>query len=212
MSDTQSKIDGSNGVWAGVGFGSSDMYNSDMVMCTYAPNNKFSCYDTWSTAEENPKPDTSLGGKNDITSSSGTITSVSVNSYKTLITFTFTKDISNLDKFDWSNFASWQTNKGGISGAYGYLNGSKVPLEHPEESKRLSITDGSGYRSSLTVSLAGNDASSSATTIPSGTTVNTTINSPTATTTTKSSLNGSKGIKTFDIIAAAFSILLVILI
>jgi len=232
MSDSQSSIDGSNGVWAGVGFGSSDMINNDIVMCTYMPGNKFDCYDTWSTSNNNPKSDTSLGGKNDITASSGTITSVSAGSYKTLVTFTFTKDISNLDKFDWSNFASWQTNNGGVAGAYGYLNGSKIPLEHPAESKRLSLTDGSGYRSSITVNLGGNVNASAAvpttttptavptTTTPTAVPTTTTPTAvPTTTTptdgttgTTQSSMgssNGAQGLKYFEVFAAIFAIFLI---
>lgn len=210
MSESQSDIDSANGVWAGIGFGSSNMLNSDVVMCTYTPTNRFSCYDAWSNSYVNPSTDSSLGGKNDITFSSGTITNVSIGSYKTLITFTFIKDISSLDNYDWSNFASWQTNQGEINGAYGYLNASKTATKHTGVSRRITLVDGSGYTSSITVNLGGdNEPKISDTTtnpiITTSTNVTTTIST---TNNITSSSNNSKGLKAFDVVLAVLAILI----
>lgn len=214
LSETQSKIDSSNGVWAGVGFGSSNMNNSDMVICSYVPNNKFSCYDGWSYSNGIPSNDSSLGGRNDIVASSGTITSVSVGSFKTLIRFNFTKNISNLDNFDWSGFASWQTNNGGISGAYGYLDGSQNVMKHLARSKGLSISDGNGFVYSLTVDLGGNNSSADNSSLVSqinSTGLNGTSLNNVNTNTASGSSNGAQGFKTFDIFSIIFSTLLIIL-
>lgn len=186
MSDTKSKLDSGNGVWATIGFGSDDMMNSDMVVCQYLPTSTFNCYDTWSTRNDNPPKDSSLGGKDDIKSSSGTITSISVSSYNTLITFTFTKDLTSLDKYDWSSFQSWQTNNGYCGAAYGYNNGSKVPLEHPTYSRGSKLTDGNGYRNALTVNLVSSTTTTpttTTTTTPTTTTIPTTTSAATTTTT-----------------------------
>ena len=168
LSDTKSKLDSGNGCWAGVGFGSYDMSSSDMVMCQYLTNNAFTCADYWSNSENSPSLDTSLGGKNDVSSVSGTINTIKVSTYNTLLTFTFTKDISNLDKYDWSSFAKWQTNQGAMAGAYGYNSGSKSALQHPDVSKRSSLTDGNGYRTGITVDLS-NPTVAGTTTIPTTT-------------------------------------------
>ena len=185
LSDTKTRLDSSNGCWAGVGFGSNDMYSSDMVICQYF-NNNFSCLDYWSDSNSLPSLDTSLGGKNDVSNVSGTITTISVNSYNTLLTFTFTKDISNLDKYDWSAFAKWQTNTGSMSGAYGFNSDSKTTIEHPSTSKRNSMADGNGFRSGITVNTS---TTPTATTTP--TTTPTVTTTPTTTTTTTPSTTTS---------------------
>lgn len=141
------------GIWVGVGFGSTSMKNSDMVMCFYIPEKEFYCDDFYSNSENTPKTDASLGGKNNISSSSGKIEDISIDSYKTILTFTFTKDISNLDNiYDWSEFKTWQTNKKAHSASFGKMSG-RIPLEHNFNTDRSYLIDGEGYKNSLSLNL-----------------------------------------------------------
>ena len=100
------------------------MNNNDMVMCQYLKNNEFVCIDTWSTSGVLPSLDTVLGGKNDVSSVVGAISTISASGYNSLVTFTIKKDFSNLDKFDWVNFSTWQTNQGNLAVSFGYNDNS----------------------------------------------------------------------------------------
>jgi hypothetical protein len=196
LSETQSSIDGGNGVWAGMSFGKSSMINVDIVICSYNSTNKFSCIDSWSEGNVTPKPDTNYGGKNNINLSNGTITTISVDNYKTLITWSFTKDISNLDSYDWNNFASWQTNSGAIAGSYGYLNSSSIPSKHVGVSSNNVLSDGSGFRNSITVNTSENAASTTPnsntnTSSPPTTSTSTNTQTPTSSTSTQTTTSTS---------------------
>lgn len=146
------------GIWVGVGFGSSTMKNSDMVMCFYIPEKEFYCEDYYSNANKRPSTDISLGGKNNIKTSSGTVNSLNLNGieYKTLITFNFEKDLSDVknDQYDWNEFPSWQTNKKGHSGSYGKMNG-RLPNYHTFRTSvgSVSLEDGKNFKNGLKLDM-----------------------------------------------------------
>jgi hypothetical protein len=142
----------STGIWVGIGFGSSSMIKSDMVMCFYIPQKEFYCEDYYSDANNIPKKDITLGGKNHILNSSGEIIDISVDGYKTMISFSFTKDISSPDSYDWDGFSSWQSNQSKHAGAWGRMSG-RIPNKHTFRTSSSSLIDGEGYKNSLKLNL-----------------------------------------------------------
>ncbi|KAI3662087.1 hypothetical protein MP638_005535 [Amoeboaphelidium occidentale] len=52
--------------WVGIGFGSNNMVNSDMVIASVSNGNVLSIDDYWSSGEFTPQLDTSLGGKSNV--------------------------------------------------------------------------------------------------------------------------------------------------
>jgi len=107
-----------------------------------------------------------------------------------------------------------------MSGAYGYLDRSETPSKHQSRSSGLTILDGSGFKSSITVSLGGNN-----TPVNNGSTDLIVINPNTtsgnfsainATTETKAQNTGfpnsAKNLNFYDVLFAVFSISLIILV
>lgn len=143
-SKTQAQLDSTNGIYVGLGFGTDGMYNTDMVICQYMPGNKFSCTDYWSVAERSPSTDVMLGGKNDVTLLDSSITSLdsTYSPYITRVTFSFKKDLTNLDQYDWSGFKTWNTSNTKISGAIGNNAADGSILQHIINSDNNKLTDG----------------------------------------------------------------------
>lgn len=148
LNETKENIN-KTGYWIGVGFGSSTMSNSDMVLCMYIPEKEFYCEDSYSNAHNRPSSDQSLGAKNNIVSSSGSLVEVFTEGYKTMLSFSFTKDISNLDDYDWKDFSQWQTSKKGHSGAYGLMSGRQQ--SYHKFRQESSLIDGQGFSKSLKI-------------------------------------------------------------
>ena len=53
---------GSDGLWLGMGFGSTTMTNADIALCRFAftgtaTADKFNCYDRWSSSQGTPTQD-----------------------------------------------------------------------------------------------------------------------------------------------------------
>jgi hypothetical protein len=140
MKDDRASIN-KTGIWLGVGFGSADKGNSDMVLCFYIPEKEFYCDDYYTNINNIPNPDISLDGKNHISSSFGELKDISINEYKKLLVFTFTKDISNRENYDWAEFPTRQTSKSSHSAAYGPLAG-KVPRKHTFRTDNYTLADG----------------------------------------------------------------------
>jgi hypothetical protein len=147
-----------NGVWAGIGFGSDEMDNSDMVVFTYN-GSQFNCADYWAPGNM-IQTDGALGGNNDVTYVSGNIETLDSTyaPYSRLLTWTCTKNIATLDSYDWTDFANWQSNKGHTIGAIGPLNSQGAILQHLFNSEILNLADGendpsAGYFHSINLAL-----------------------------------------------------------
>ncbi len=127
----------------------------DLVLFNY---NKgvFSCQDDFA-AGYNVVSDVSKGGRNDVSFVSGKMTMLDAvfAPYTTLLTWTCTKDISNVDSNDWAKFSTWQTNTGSVTGAWNYLSRDGVPMQHQGNPKMLKIIDGSGLSVIVPTSSAG---------------------------------------------------------
>lgn len=127
---TESKgaIDAGYGLWTAIGFGSNKVDKSDIVVCQYIKGN-FACYDAFGSGN-NIVPDSSidlrLNNVNLLNSTfAGDLNTTEFQNYNSLITWNFTKDISNLDEHDWSVFANWTQNNAsvaGFSGSFGSAN------------------------------------------------------------------------------------------
>jgi hypothetical protein len=141
---TQASIDSSSGLYSAVGFGSRRMDGQDIILFTYSKG-VFGCSDYYSPGDY-INSDIALGGINDVTMISNQIAALNTNfsPYLTLISWTCTKDISNPEKYDWSDFQNWQTNKGPISGTWNYISSNGTPQQHAQEPKVYTITDGAG--------------------------------------------------------------------
>jgi hypothetical protein len=158
LAATQDTITSSSGVYCSIGFASNKMEALDLAMFFYNKG-KFSCGDYYYSGN-NGVPDISKGGRNDISFVSGNISTLAAafSPYTTLITWTCTKDISNVDSYDWSDFKNWQTNKGTVAGAWSYLDSRGIPLQHEETPVTFNIVDGSGIQSTSDPTINSNSA------------------------------------------------------
>jgi hypothetical protein len=144
ISTPSADVDNTNGIYAGVGFGSSSMNGSDIVLFTYKKG-EFKCSD-WTAVGYNIQMDVQAGGKNDVTYVSGNKKSLDsgYTPYATQYTWTCTKDITTLDSTDYSKFMSWDSNTP-VIGAWGTMDSTGKAVEHTVETKGIIyLKDGSG--------------------------------------------------------------------
>jgi hypothetical protein len=147
------------GKYVGIGFGGNEMSNKDMVICIYF-NKNFTCEDYWAPGYMVQK-DTDIGGVNNVKFTGADINSVDpiYSPYATLIRWNCTKDLTALDKYDWSGLPNWQTSKSGVIGALGDLSSNGAPVEHriaPNERQILNDGDGISTTTSSSISLTFN--------------------------------------------------------
>ena len=134
-------IDKSNGIWAGIGFGSEEMDKSDVVVFTYNKDNGGSCQDYWGTGNQISK-DTDLVGNEDLTFKGLLVTTTNTLPYLASYSWTCEKSLTNLDNNDWNDFKNWQTNKGKTIGYVGLLGDNGEILEKNYASNSVEIVDG----------------------------------------------------------------------
>ena len=134
-------IDKSNGIWAGIGFGSAEMDKSDVVLFTYNKENGGLCQDYWGTGNQISK-DSDLVGNNDLTYKGLLVTSTNTLPYLASYSWTCEKSLTNLDNNDWSDLNKWQTNKGKTIGYAGLLGDNGEILQNKYFSNAVEIVDG----------------------------------------------------------------------
>ncbi len=80
LNQTITELQKTNGLYVGIGFGSNKMDKSDIVIMSYAPNNKieFNCYDAYGIGHAIVF-DNDVGGKEDMKYISGNINSLRSN-------------------------------------------------------------------------------------------------------------------------------------
>ena len=137
-----------NGLWAGIGFGSQEMDKSDMIVFT-SNGVTFNCADYYAPAN-NIQTDASLGGNNDVTFVSGNVQPVDTtfSPYTKAYSWTCTKNLSTLDKYDWADFSKWLSNQGPTIAAVGGLSSSGEIMQHNYNSEILKLVDGFNVPSS----------------------------------------------------------------
>jgi hypothetical protein len=139
--DNLDTIDKSNGIWAGIGFGSSVMDKSDMVVFTYTKANGGACTDYWGIGNKISK-DVDLGGNDDLTYLGLLATSTNTLPYSASYSWTCEKSLTALDSYDWSDFKNWMTNKGKTIAAIGALGKDGQIMQHKFSSGPIEIVDG----------------------------------------------------------------------
>ena len=170
MSNSSNK----NGIFAGIGLGESDMFNLDMITFHYWPDKEgtsessYMVGDCWSPSDKRQvlldseyvsPSDSTL---NNISASTFSFTAVDVNGFKSKLVWTFTKDISSPDAYDWPEIQNWTTNEGKIVGVFGFnyppdSTNSGKPGGHATPVRVLQIIDGKGltnYNNSFIFSFA----------------------------------------------------------
>ncbi len=139
------------GVWAAVGLGSPNMNGSDMVICTYNPNdnNSHDCHDYYGEGHS-PKLDTELGGTDDVRlfkkAQNFNLKKEDWAPYKKMVEWHFIKKMDHDDKkYDWKEIRSLMTNEGHIIAAYGDLS-DKGEIQFHTNYSAGKLNDGHGHK------------------------------------------------------------------
>ncbi len=133
------------------------MGNLDLILFTYSKGT-FSCSDYYAPGDS-ISSDVSQGGRNDVAYVTGQATQLTsrFSPYQTLLSWTCTKDISNVDNYDWTDFKNWQTNNGPLTGTWNNLSSNWAAQQHAQNPRDYTIADGAGLSGSGNGS--GNDSS-----------------------------------------------------
>lgn len=155
--DTKSSLE-DGGIWSGVGFGSFEMNETDMIVCFNLKTSYF-CSDNIG-GTRGITPDKFLNGHEDTLLQSADIQGnlpSDFGVYKSLVTWNLTKNITTSELQDWSDWKNWKTNNGKVMGAVGYMN---ITTSQPNQEVVHTIggqylTDLSGYPSNNTLTCRG---------------------------------------------------------
>ena len=157
-----------DGCWVGLGFGSSTMTNLDMITFHFhnANEEKSNVGDGWTTGYQPLKldqnyPDPVDPSLNNIKSFSFSKHRSTNNSacFNIALKWTFARDLTKLDKYDWQEFKKWKNEENLIIGANGYNSASTgSPQMHSYIPKATRLRNGQGIESTITDQKNGNTA------------------------------------------------------
>ena len=158
--EAKEDLDKKNGAFAGIGFGSTMMYKSDMIIFQYwtKRDKQSMSSDYWvGSTDRYLKLDTDYdktAGKNHVTQKAFHAESINVGGFKTHLHWSADKSLENLDAFDWQDFSNWQTNNGDVFGAWGYNNPDNGNMTgHKFRPKNYKLIDGQGLNVDSPVTL-----------------------------------------------------------
>lgn len=139
-------LESTDGIWVAIGLGSNKMHNADMITFKYLGNNITTADDSYCPSYARIVDTDSNWGDNNsynnVVLKSFTKSDISVIGYHTKLQWSFTKDILNIDKYDWADIRNWQYNEGYIYAAWGYIDSDGNMLNHKYTPSVYNIIDG----------------------------------------------------------------------